>query len=345
MSDLFFNLELRVISDESSDEAASCILISRLHGNTPQDAGHLGVHNRQPVPLLQVSLDREERVSRSLLSESRSPEMLYSLRDIQRSESMVDITARLEKPTYYGRNDHDFKIKFRKQKTDMERIALLLLVSLLGVMVTEQAPDYNSYLGLCARVGCANIPQEDCPGKFTPAQPEIDLCCNGCVVTKMANLKLWFHYEDHHPAYNVAEHRRANNMERVVFLLLASTLVAMVTAQPPDHYPNLGLCAHVFCVNIAQKTVQEHSLQQGRRMTYVATDVSSQRNLVVPPLVVITAATLSGMISTSLCRISTGMRRHSSCNIALSWTMEVGRIFQRCSMGLRSGLCAGQSNR
>ncbi|KAJ4429732.1 hypothetical protein ANN_21936 [Periplaneta americana] len=31
----------------------------------------------------------------------------------------VDITARLEKPTYYGRNDHDFKIKCRKQKTDV----------------------------------------------------------------------------------------------------------------------------------------------------------------------------------------------------------------------------------
>ncbi|KAJ4450151.1 hypothetical protein ANN_01558 [Periplaneta americana] len=49
-------------------------------------------------------------------------------------------------------------------------------------------------------------------------------------------------------------------------------------------------------------------------------------NLVVPPLVAITAATLSGMLSASLCRISTGMRRHSSCNMALSWTMEVGRI-------------------
>ncbi|KAJ4430370.1 hypothetical protein ANN_22586 [Periplaneta americana] len=33
---------------------------------------------------------------------------------------MGDITARLEKPTYYGRNDHDFKIKCRKQKTDVE---------------------------------------------------------------------------------------------------------------------------------------------------------------------------------------------------------------------------------
>ncbi|KAJ4435923.1 hypothetical protein ANN_18545 [Periplaneta americana] len=53
------------------------------------------------------------------------------------------------------------------------------------------------------------------------------------------------------------------------------------------------------------------------------------QNLVVPPLVTITAATLSGMLSTSLCRISTGMRRHSSCNMALSWTMEVGPMFRR----------------
>ncbi|KAJ4439387.1 hypothetical protein ANN_07509 [Periplaneta americana] len=35
-------------------------------------------------------------------------------------KAWVDITARLEKPTYYGRNDHDFKIKCRKQKTDVD---------------------------------------------------------------------------------------------------------------------------------------------------------------------------------------------------------------------------------
>ncbi|KAJ4445787.1 hypothetical protein ANN_12472 [Periplaneta americana] len=40
-------------------------------------------------------------------------------------KAWVDITARLEKPTYYGRNDHDFKIKCRKQKTDVgERLKL-----------------------------------------------------------------------------------------------------------------------------------------------------------------------------------------------------------------------------
>ncbi|KAJ4446703.1 hypothetical protein ANN_13400 [Periplaneta americana] len=46
-------------------------------------------------------------------------------------KAMVDITARLEKPTYYGRNDHDFKIKCRKQKTDVgARRELLLSFSL-----------------------------------------------------------------------------------------------------------------------------------------------------------------------------------------------------------------------
>ncbi|KAJ4432112.1 hypothetical protein ANN_20727 [Periplaneta americana] len=35
-------------------------------------------------------------------------------------KAWVDITARLEKPTYYGGNDHDFKIKCRKQKTDVD---------------------------------------------------------------------------------------------------------------------------------------------------------------------------------------------------------------------------------
>ncbi|KAJ4447271.1 hypothetical protein ANN_09275 [Periplaneta americana] len=88
---------------------------------------------------------------------------------------------------------------------------------------------------------------------------------------------------------------------------------------------------------------------------YLHGNIICTSNLVVPPLVAITAATPLGMFSTSLCRISTGMRRHSSCNMALSWTMEGGRISrnfnrrsnssQRCSMGLRSGLCAGQSNR
>ncbi|KAJ4447830.1 hypothetical protein ANN_09838 [Periplaneta americana] len=34
-------------------------------------------------------------------------------------KAWVDITPGLEKPTYYGRNDHDFNIKCRKQKTDV----------------------------------------------------------------------------------------------------------------------------------------------------------------------------------------------------------------------------------
>ncbi|KAJ4451170.1 hypothetical protein ANN_02612, partial [Periplaneta americana] len=40
-------------------------------------------------------------------------------------DAWVDITARLEKPTYYGRNDHDFKIKCRKQKTDVGKFSFL----------------------------------------------------------------------------------------------------------------------------------------------------------------------------------------------------------------------------
>ncbi|KAJ4447046.1 hypothetical protein ANN_09035 [Periplaneta americana] len=37
-------------------------------------------------------------------------------------KAWVDITARLEKPMYYDRNDHDFKIKCRKQKTDVGKV-------------------------------------------------------------------------------------------------------------------------------------------------------------------------------------------------------------------------------
>ncbi|KAJ4435357.1 hypothetical protein ANN_17970 [Periplaneta americana] len=74
------------------------------------------------------------------------------------------------------------------------------------------------------------------------------------------------------------------------------------------------------CINLAQ--------DRDRWRAYVRAAMNL-RNLVVPPLVAITAATQAGMLSTSLCRISTGMRSHSSCNMALSWTMEVGPMFQR----------------
>ncbi|KAJ4437950.1 hypothetical protein ANN_13889 [Periplaneta americana] len=39
-------------------------------------------------------------------------------------KAWADITARLEKPTYYGRNDRDFKIKCRKQKTDVAVVSV-----------------------------------------------------------------------------------------------------------------------------------------------------------------------------------------------------------------------------
>ena len=60
------------------------------------------------------------------------------------------------------------------------------------------------------------------------------------------------------------------------------------------------------------------------------------------------------MLSTSLCRTSTGMRCHPFCNISFRWTVEFGHITldltrwfnlsQRCSIWLRSGLCVGQSS-
>ncbi|KAJ4444023.1 hypothetical protein ANN_05812 [Periplaneta americana] len=48
-------------------------------------------------------------------------------------KAWVDITARLEKPTYYGRNDHDFKIICRKQKTDVvKRVSAAPAFPLIG---------------------------------------------------------------------------------------------------------------------------------------------------------------------------------------------------------------------
>ncbi|KAJ4442178.1 hypothetical protein ANN_12044 [Periplaneta americana] len=47
-------------------------------------------------------------------------------------KAWVDITARLEKPTYYGRNDHNFKIKCRKQKTDVDGLGAFVNQTLTG---------------------------------------------------------------------------------------------------------------------------------------------------------------------------------------------------------------------
>ncbi|KAJ4436625.1 hypothetical protein ANN_16756 [Periplaneta americana] len=83
---------------------------------------------------------------------------------------------------------------------------------------------------------------------------------------------------------------------------------------------------HVTCPN--RESNPGHLISRPDTLTvtpqmWTASCESWMKNLVVPPLVAITAATLSGMLSTSLCRISTGMRRHSYWNLALSWTMEV----------------------
>ncbi|KAJ4449398.1 hypothetical protein ANN_00797 [Periplaneta americana] len=56
-------------------------------------------------------------------------------------KAWLDITPRLEKPMYYGRNDHDFKIKCRKQKTDVvselcEFTIWCRLINLEGFLVT-----------------------------------------------------------------------------------------------------------------------------------------------------------------------------------------------------------------
>ncbi|KAJ4426331.1 hypothetical protein ANN_27145 [Periplaneta americana] len=83
-------------------------------------------------------------------------------------------------------------------------------------------------------------------------------------------------------------------------------LVSLNVAKRPDFNVNkLPLPAQRYC-----------------QVCYKSGSWLEQRNdnimkLVAPPLVAITAATLSGMLSTSLCRISIGKRRHSSCNMAL----------------------------
>ncbi|KAJ4441848.1 hypothetical protein ANN_11707 [Periplaneta americana] len=80
-------------------------------------------------------------------------------------KAWVDITARLEKPTYYDRNDHDFKIKCRKQKTDV------------GDNAGEMSPGSTteSYPAF-ARIGLRETPEKPQPGNlprpgFEPGPP------------------------------------------------------------------------------------------------------------------------------------------------------------------------------
>ncbi|KAJ8874156.1 hypothetical protein PR048_024998 [Dryococelus australis] len=72
--------------------------------------------------------------------------------------------------------------------------------------------------------------------------------------------------------------------------------MSMLTAQPPR--PPCTLIGHLS--------------------TMFARWLSPRYNLVGPPLAAITAATLSGMLYTSVCRTSTGIRRHSPCNHSMS---------------------------
>ncbi|KAJ4441374.1 hypothetical protein ANN_11229 [Periplaneta americana] len=71
-------------------------------------------------------------------------------------KAWVDITARLEKPTYYSRNDHDFKIKCRKQKTDVERIPNLTGEQSDGITVFR-IPPMTSLMLHRGRTGAINL--------------------------------------------------------------------------------------------------------------------------------------------------------------------------------------------
>lgn len=72
-----------------------------------------------------------------------------------------------------------------------------------------------------------------------------------------------------------------------------------------------------------------------------------------PPRAAITAATLRGILSTSRCTTASGIFFHSAWRRQVSSVTDVGRwghpfsrrsnSSQRCSIGLRSGLCPGQS--
>ena len=74
----------------------------------------------------------------------------------------------------------------------------------------------------------------------------------------------------------------------------------------------------------------------------------------VPPFAAITASTLLGKVSTRCWNIAVGICFHSATRALVRSGTDVGQLglthnqhsnsSQRCSMGLRSGLCAGQSS-
>ncbi|KAJ4430430.1 hypothetical protein ANN_22646 [Periplaneta americana] len=82
-----------------------------------------------------------ERVFRRIITLDETWVRCYQPKSKRQSsqKAWVDITARLEKPTYYGRNDHDFKIKCRKQKTDVEAFVISLLSKNLKVRIYKTA--------------------------------------------------------------------------------------------------------------------------------------------------------------------------------------------------------------
>ncbi|KAJ4440914.1 hypothetical protein ANN_10762 [Periplaneta americana] len=73
-------------------------------------------------------------------------------------KAWVDITARLEKPTYYGRNDHDFKIKCRKQKTD---VGVVISVHYGAGTVCSLVLDINCAAGVGGGEGISKSNEDD----------------------------------------------------------------------------------------------------------------------------------------------------------------------------------------
>src|SRR4029434_6078389 len=73
-----------------------------------------------------------------------------------------------------------------------------------------------------------------------------------------------------------------------------------------------------------------------------------------PPFAAITASTLLGRLSTNFWSVSVGIGAHSFCRAFMRSGTDVGReglgrnlrssSSHRCSMGLTSGLCTGQSS-
>ena len=70
----------------------------------------------------------------------------------------------------------------------MSRVTFCLLSAYLLVILASFPPSMSATnyegLNICSRVRCIGVAKEDCPGNYTESDPDNEICCSRCTVTK-----------------------------------------------------------------------------------------------------------------------------------------------------------------